>query len=172
MNTFDSVTLRAFLVALYKLEGDLPSAEWFRIREVGMNLEQALPELHRIALDSGCLELHYRHARLALQEDVTSRFRVVSFGEKYLDEKNRLFTFAEAVLTSRNPLDVLRCEASINDEFKRVLDKVESYPYSAQSLSEATIPEEHQETEFDDAMNAFMATFDEWSDVYQRLANS
>ena len=111
MEPLDVITLKAFLAALMRLDDSLPAALQKQLNEIAEAFPSKVFELHSLAKSYSPLELEYKDARIALQED-GRRFPCAvppNYPTQLSDEK--IINFAIEVLNADDSVDLVKKKA-------------------------------------------------------------
>ncbi|MCC5647014.1 hypothetical protein LC607_29665 [Nostoc sp. CHAB 5824] len=177
MNALDSITLRAILIAIQQMDGSLPVEVQNQLHLVGTSLPANISKLHIIAKSYAPLNVKYRIARLALQTNFAEnlRFSAPEVHRSVKESDAEVLDFAATVLKALDSVSEAKRLTPESEVFRQLLAQLQQYkdielrePSTSAQLptSSTTI------ASTDKAMQAFLATVEEWADVYQRLAES
>lgn len=177
MNALDSITLRAVLTALQQMDGSLPLEVQNQLHSVGTSLPANISRLHLIAKSYAPLAQKYRIARLALQTDFAEhlRFTAPEVDNLIEDRDVEVLKFAAEVLNARDSVHEVKKLTQDSELLNQILTQLQQYKdiELREPPSGAKLPESSPKmASTGKAMQAFLDTFEEWADVYRRLAES
>lgn len=110
MDSFDEVTLNAFLAALMRQENSLPADLQNELKEIGKTFSSNVGKLHALAKKYSLLEQEYMSARSALQDD-GERFRsstVLEVEDSAEISDDKLMNFAVEVLNADDSVNFVK----------------------------------------------------------------
>lgn len=177
MNALDSITLKAVLTALQQMDGSLPLEVQNQLQSVGTGLPANISRLHIIAKSYAPLAQKYRIARLVLQTDFAEHLRFTTPEVNNLVEERdaEVLKFAAKVLNAPDSVHEVKKLSTKSELLNQILMHIEQYNnIELRELpARAKLPESSPKmASTDKAMRAFLDTFEEWADVYSRLAES
>lgn len=178
MNALDSITLRAILTALQQMDGSLPLEVQDQLHSVGKALPENISRLHIIAKSYIPLSQKYRIARIALQTGFADHLRftapevdnliaeqdveVIKIAAKVLNAPDSVYEVKELTKKSKLLNQILR-------QFQQYKEIPLREPSTRAKLAPESLPKMASTSK---AMQAFLDTFEEWADVYCKLAES
>ncbi|HAJ64956.1 MAG TPA: hypothetical protein DCP31_41720 [Cyanobacteria bacterium UBA8543] len=122
METLDTITLKAFVAALMRLDDSLPKDVQNQLNEIAQEFLTDVSKLHTLAKDYSPLTQEYMDARLALQKD-GERFRADPADPDYSAEisNDTILSFAIEVFKADDSVNFVKKKAQESSVLGHIL---------------------------------------------------
>ena len=122
MDSLDTITLKAFIAALMRLDDSLPADLQNQLNEIGKTFPSDICQLHTLAKNYSPLAQEYMDARLALQKD-GDRFRLAinepDDSAQITNEK--IINFAVEVFNADDSVNLVKTKAQESSVLGQIL---------------------------------------------------
>lgn len=122
METLDTITLKAFVAGLMRLDDSLPKDVQNQLNEIAQEFLSDISKLHTLAKDYSPLAQEYMDARLALQKE-GERFRSDQADPDYSTEisNDKILNFAVEAFNADDSVDFVKKKAQESSVLGQIL---------------------------------------------------